>query len=242
MPCSGAVPRHSGAVLHRGGVLATPNDTAMQRHGAAPSALGGTAMQGCGAIPAALGGTADTSGAPIVIETRVGEVTAIIGPSGCGKSTFIRCFNRMNDLIEIARIKSGKIKISDVNIYDKDVDVIELRKHVGMVFQKSNPFPKSIYQNVAYGLQIQGVKSKRTIDEKVEESLRKAALWEEVKDRLEDAGTALSGGQQQRAAIVRALAMDPELLLLDEITSALDPELVGEVLYSFLANNDVTGF
>ncbi|MFT4901299.1 MAG: phosphate transport system ATP-binding protein, partial [Lentimonas sp.] len=132
------------------------------------------------------------------------EVTAFIGPSGCGKSTFLRCFNRMNDLIDIARIKAGEINISGVNIYDKEVDVIELRKHVGMVFQKSNPFPKSIYDNIAYGPRIQGVKGKSTLDQIVEECLRSAALWDEVKDRLNESALGMSGGQQQRLCIARA--------------------------------------
>ena len=151
------------------------------------------------------------------------EVTAFIGPSGCGKSTFLRCFNRMNDLIDIAHIKNGEIKISGVNIYNKDVDVIELRKHVGMVFQKSNPFPKSIYENVAYGLRIQNIKKKGEIDAVVEECLRSAALWEEVKDRLNESALGMSGGQQQRLCIARALAVRPKILLMDEPCSALDP-------------------
>ena len=151
------------------------------------------------------------------------EVTAFIGPSGCGKSTFLRCFNRMNDLIDIARIKKGKIKISGVNIYEKEIDVIELRKHVGMVFQKSNPFPKSIYENVAYGLRIQNIKKKSEIDTIVEECLRSAALWDEVKDRLHESALGMSGGQQQRLCIARALAVRPKILLMDEPCSALDP-------------------
>ena len=151
------------------------------------------------------------------------EVTAFIGPSGCGKSTFLRCFNRMNDLIDIARIKNGKIKISGVNIYEKEVDVIELRKHVGMVFQKSNPFPKSIYENVAYGLRIQNIKKKSEIDAVVEKCLRSAALWDEVKDRLNESALGMSGGQQQRLCIARALAVRPKILLMDEPCSALDP-------------------
>ena len=151
------------------------------------------------------------------------EVTAFIGPSGCGKSTFLRCFNRMNDLIDIARIKNGEIKISEVNIYNKDVDVIELRKHVGMVFQKSNPFPKSIYENVAYGLRIQNIKNKGEIDSVVEQCLRSAALWDEVKDRLNESALGMSGGQQQRLCIARALAVRPKILLMDEPCSALDP-------------------
>ncbi len=151
------------------------------------------------------------------------EVTAFIGPSGCGKSTFLRCFNRMNDLIDVARIKSGEIEISGVNIYNKDVDAIELRRHVGMVFQKSNPFPKSIYENVAYGLRIQNIKDKSKIDAVVEECLRNAALWDEVKDRLNESALGMSGGQQQRLCIARALAVRPKILLMDEPCSALDP-------------------
>ena len=157
------------------------------------------------------------------------EVTAFIGPSGCGKSTFLRCFNRMNDLIDIARIKAGEIKISDVNIYNKNVDAIELRKHVGMVFQKSNPFPKSIYDNIAYGLRIQGVKKKSELDEVVERCLRDAALWDEVKDRLSESALGMSGGQQQRLCIARALAVRPEILLMDEPCSALDPIATAKV-------------
>ncbi len=151
------------------------------------------------------------------------EVTAFIGPSGCGKSTFLRCFNRMNDLIDIASIKNGEIGISGVNIYEKEIDVIELRKHVGMVFQKSNPFPKSIYENVAYGLRIQNIKKKSEIDAVVEECLRSAALWDEVKDRLNESALGMSGGQQQRLCIARALAVRPRILLMDEPCSALDP-------------------
>lgn len=157
------------------------------------------------------------------------EVTAFIGPSGCGKSTFLRCFNRMNDLIDIARIKAGEIKISDINIYDKNVDAIELRKHVGMVFQKSNPFPKSIYDNIAYGLRIQGVKKKSELDEVVERCLRDAALWDEVKDRLSESALGMSGGQQQRLCIARALAVRPKILLMDEPCSALDPIATAKV-------------
>jgi len=157
------------------------------------------------------------------------EVMAFIGPSGCGKSTLLRCLNRMNDLVDGARIGKGSIEIHGVDLHDKSVDVIELRKRVGMVFQKSNPFPKSIYQNVAYGLQIQGVKSKRVVDQKVEESLRKAALWEEVKDRLNENAYGLSGGQQQRLCIARTLAVEPEIILMDEPCSALDPVATGRV-------------
>lgn len=152
----------------------------------------------------------------------VKRVTAFIGPSGCGKSTLLRCFNRMNDLIPIARTE-GTIKMHDEDIYQKSVDVAELRRKVGMVFQKPNPFPKSIYENVAYGLRIQGVRDKRKLDEVVENSLRGAALWDEVKDRLQSNALGLSGGQQQRLVIARAIAIEPEVLLLDEPASALDP-------------------
>lgn len=150
------------------------------------------------------------------------KVTAFIGPSGCGKSTLLRCFNRMNDLVDICRIE-GEILMDGKNMYDKKVDVAELRRQVGMVFQKPNPFPKSIYENVAYGLRLQGVKSRRTLDEVVEKSLRGAALWDEVKDRLHDNAFGLSGGQQQRLVIARAIAIEPEVILLDEPASALDP-------------------
>ena len=157
------------------------------------------------------------------------KVMAFIGPSGCGKSTLLRTLNRMNDLIDDSRIAKGKILIQGTDIHDKSVDVIELRKKVGMVFQKSNPFPKSIYQNVAYGLHIQGIKNKRTVDQKVEESLTKAALWEEVKDRLNENAYGLSGGQQQRLCIARTLAVEPEIILMDEPCSALDPVATGRV-------------
>jgi phosphate transport system ATP-binding protein len=150
------------------------------------------------------------------------QVTAFIGPSGCGKSTLLRCINRMNDLIDGVRI-SGRIFLDDVDVLDPHRDVIELRKRVGMVFQKSNPFPKSIYENVAYGLRIAGVKDRRILDEVVERSLRRAALWDEVKDRLGDSALGFSGGQQQRLSIARAIAVDPEVILMDEPCSALDP-------------------
>ncbi len=150
------------------------------------------------------------------------KVTAFIGPSGCGKSTLLRCFNRMNDLIDDVTI-NGEINLYGQNIYDKGVDVAALRRKVGMVFQKPNPFPKSIYENVAYGLRIQGIKSKRKIDEIVEKSLKGAALWDEVKDRLNQSALGLSGGQQQRLVIARAIAIEPKVLLLDEPASALDP-------------------
>jgi phosphate transport system ATP-binding protein len=150
-------------------------------------------------------------------------VTAFIGPSGCGKSTLLRCLNRMNDLVDGTRIGAGSIKISGVDIYDPSVDVIELRKRVGMVFQKSNPFPKSIYENVVYGLRLQGINEKSRLDETVERSLRGAALWEEVRDRLHTSALGLSGGQQQRLCIARAIAVEPEIILMDEPCSALDP-------------------
>lgn len=150
------------------------------------------------------------------------RVTAFIGPSGCGKSTLLRCFNRMNDLVDICRIE-GKIMLEDENIYDRSVDVTDLRRRVGMVFQKPNPFPKSIYENVAYGLRIQGINNRRVLDEVVEQSLRGAALWDEVKDRLHDSALGMSGGQQQRLVIARTIAVKPDVLLLDEPASALDP-------------------
>ncbi|MCO4758031.1 MAG: phosphate ABC transporter ATP-binding protein [Oceanospirillaceae bacterium] len=150
------------------------------------------------------------------------RVTAFIGPSGCGKSTLLRCFNRMNDLVDSCNI-TGQIMLDDSNIYDRSVDVAELRRRVGMVFQKPNPFPKSIYENVAYGLRIQGIKKKRVIDDTVEWALRSAALWDEVKDRLHESALGMSGGQQQRLVIARTIAVKPEVLLLDEPASALDP-------------------
>ncbi len=152
-----------------------------------------------------------------------GQVTAFIGPSGCGKSTLLRCLNRMNDLIPTAGISKGEIRILGTDIYDRNVDVIELRKHVGMVFQKYNPFPKSIYENVAYGLRIQGINDKKKLDQAVEESLGHAGLWEEVKDRLNSSGLSLSGGQQQRLCIARTIAVNPKIILMDEPCSALDP-------------------
>jgi phosphate transport system ATP-binding protein len=150
------------------------------------------------------------------------RVTAFIGPSGCGKSSLLRCFNRMNDLVDDCVIE-GAITLDGEDIYDKSVDVADLRRRVGMVFQKPNPFPKSIYENVAYGLRIQGINRKRTLDEVVESSLRSAALWDEVKDRLHDSALGMSGGQQQRLVIARTVAVQPEVLLLDEPASALDP-------------------
>ncbi|PTY01115.1 phosphate ABC transporter ATP-binding protein [Opitutus sp. ER46] len=157
------------------------------------------------------------------------KVTAFIGPSGCGKSTLLRCLNRMNDLIDGTRIGQGRIKIHGVDINQPDVDVIELRKRVGMVFQKSNPFPKSIYENVIYGLRLQGVRDRGRLDEIVEKSLRGAALWDEVKDRLHSSGLGLSGGQQQRLCIARAIAVEPEVILMDEPCSALDPVATAKI-------------
>lgn len=150
------------------------------------------------------------------------KVTAYIGPSGCGKSTLLRCINRMNDLIDNVRIE-GSILLDHENIYDKAVNVAALRRRVGMVFQKPNPFPKTIFENVAYGLRIQGINDKRILEETVERALRGAALWDEVKDRLNDNALGMSGGQQQRLVIARAIAIEPEVLLLDEPASALDP-------------------
>jgi len=156
------------------------------------------------------------------------RVTALIGPSGCGKSTFLRTLNRMNDLIDNVRTE-GTVLIDDVNIYQNGIDKVELRKKVGMIFQKSNPFPKSIYDNVAYGPRINGIHDKKILDEIVEQSLRRAALWEEIKDDLRKSGLALSGGQQQRLCIARALAVNPEVLLMDEPASALDPLATSKV-------------
>lgn len=150
------------------------------------------------------------------------QVTAFIGPSGCGKSTLLRCINRMNDLVDNCHI-GGEILLHGQNIYDKKIDVAALRRNVGMVFQRPNPFPKSIYENVVYGLRLQGLNNRRELDEAAERSLRGAAIWDEVKDRLHDNAFGLSGGQQQRLVIARAIAIEPEVLLLDEPTSALDP-------------------
>lgn len=165
----------------------------------------------------------------ITLDIPEKQVTAFIGPSGCGKSTLIRCLNRMNDLVETSRITSGQIRIMDQNIHSKSVSPIELRKQVGMVFQKYNPFPKSIYDNVAYGPRIQGIKKKSLLDEAVEKSLRGAALWDEVKDRLKDSALGLSGGQQQRLCIARTIAVRPKVILMDEPCSALDPIATAKV-------------
>lgn len=176
----------------------------------------------------------------VSVEIQEHTVTAFIGPSGCGKSTFLRCLNRMNDTIDICRV-TGNIMLDGRDIYDKNVDPVQLRARVGMVFQKPNPFPKSIYENVAYGPKIHGLtRSKAEMDEVVERALRKAALWNEAKDRLNEPGTGLSGGQQQRLCIARAIATSPEVLLMDEPCSALDPiataqveELIDELRTSF---------
>ena len=173
------------------------------------------------------------------LEIPRNKVTAFIGPSGCGKSSLLRCFNRMNDLVDDCVVE-GKILLDGENIYQKKLDVADLRRRVGMVFQKPNPFPQSIYENVAYGLRIQGINSKRILDEVVENSLVSAALWDEVKDRLHDNALGLSGGQQQRLVIARTIAVEPEVLLLDEPASALDPistlkieELISELKDSY---------
>jgi phosphate transport system ATP-binding protein len=159
----------------------------------------------------------------VSVDIPAQAVTAFIGPSGCGKTTLLRCINRMNDLIEAARITRGAVHLGGVDINAPEVDVVDLRRRVGMVFQKSNPFPKSIYENISYGLRIAGVKKKSRIDEAVEKSLRAAALWDEVKDRLDENAFGLSGGQQQRLCIARALAVEPDVVLMDEPCSALDP-------------------
>lgn len=156
------------------------------------------------------------------------RTTAFIGPSGCGKSTLLRCLNRMNDLIDRTRV-TGQITMDGQDIYAPEVDVIELRKQVGMVFQKSNPFPKSIFDNVAYGLRIHGITKKSDLDERVEKSLRKAAIWDEVKDRLNTSALQLSGGQQQRICIARTIAVEPEVVLMDEPCSALDPTATAKI-------------
>jgi len=175
----------------------------------------------------------------ISLDIKASQVTALIGPSGCGKSTFLRCLNRMNDLIPISRVE-GEIILDDFNINDPSVDVVMLRRRVGMVFQKPNPFPKTVFENVAYGLKVNGVKDKAFIESRVEESLKRSALWDEVKDRMHESALGLSGGQQQRLCIARALAVEPEILLMDEPASALDPiatqkieDLIGELKQNY---------
>ena len=158
----------------------------------------------------------------ISLEIYTNQVTALIGPSGCGKSTLLRCLNRMNDLIPLSRVE-GKVLLDDKDIYDPNLDVVSLRCRVGMVFQKPNPFPKTVFENVAYGLRVNGIRNKAYIASRVEKSLRQAALWDEVEDRIYDSALGLSGGQQQRLCIARALAVEPEVLLMDEPASALDP-------------------
>ena len=164
----------------------------------------------------------------VTLDIEANKSTAFIGPSGCGKSTLLRCLNRLNDLIEGVRIE-GEIKISGTNIYDPSVDLTNLRRSVGMVFQKSNPFPLSIYENIAYGLKIAGIKDKSKLDHVIEKSLKGAALWDEVKDRLNESAYSLSGGQQQRLCIARAIAVEPTILLMDEPCSALDPIATAKV-------------
>ena len=171
----------------------------------------------------------------INLDFEENRVTALIGPSGCGKSTYLRCLNRMNDLIPKTSVK-GEIKLDDTEIYKSGIDVVTLRRRVGMVFQKPNPFPKTTFENIAYGLKVNGIKDKSKITEIVEKSLKQAAIWDEVKDRLHDSALGLSGGQQQRLCIARALAVDPDVLLMDEPASALDPiatqkieDLIGEL-------------
>jgi phosphate transport system ATP-binding protein len=178
----------------------------------------------------------------ISLDFYANQVTALIGPSGCGKSTLLRCLNRMNDLIPYSRAE-GQVTLDGEDIYDPDIDVVTLRSRIGMVFQKPNPFPKSIFENVAYGLRVKGVKDRAFIEERVENSIKKAALWDEVKDRINESALGLSGGQQQRLCIARAMAIEPEVLLMDEPASALDPiatqkieELINELkkLYTII--------
>ena len=178
----------------------------------------------------------------ISLDFYANHVTALIGPSGCGKSTILRCLNRMNDLIPYSRVY-GQVTLDGEDIYDPDIDVVTLRSRIGMVFQKPNPFPKSIFENVAYGLRVKGIKNRAFIEEKVEDSIKRAALWDEVKDRINESALGLSGGQQQRLCIARAMAIEPEVLLMDEPASALDPiatqkieELINELkkLYTII--------
>jgi phosphate transport system ATP-binding protein len=174
----------------------------------------------------------------IDLDVLAHQVTALIGPSGCGKSTFLRCLNRMNDLIPRIRVK-GRILLDGNDIYGSGVDVVHLRRRIGMVFQKPNPFPKSIFDNIAYGLRVNGINDKRVISHRVEQSLIRAALWEEVRDRLQDSALGLSGGQQQRLCIARALAIEPEIILMDEPCSALDPiatQKIEELIHALKEN------
>ncbi len=165
----------------------------------------------------------------ITLDIPKNGVTAFIGPSGCGKSTLLRCINRMNDEIPIAKVTRGTIHIDGINIYDRSVDVVKLRREVGMVFQKSNPFPRSIYENVAFGLRLRGERDSKVLDQSVEEALTAAALWDEVKDRLTESALGLSGGQQQRLCIARTIAVKPKVVLMDEPCSALDPIATAKV-------------
>jgi phosphate transport system ATP-binding protein len=178
----------------------------------------------------------------ISLDFYANQVTALIGPSGCGKSTLLRCLNRMNDLIPYSRAE-GRVTFDGEDIYDPDIDVVTLRSRIGMVFQKPNPFPKTIFENVAYGLRVKGIKDRAYIEERVENSIKRAALWDEVKDRINESALELSGGQQQRLCIARAMAIEPEVLLMDEPASALDPiatqkieELINELkkLYTII--------
>ena len=174
----------------------------------------------------------------ISLNFAANEVTALIGPSGCGKSTLLRCLNRMNDLIPGTSVK-GQVLLEGYDIYSPDSDVVALRRKIGMVFQKPNPFPKSIFENVAYGLRVNGVKDRSYISERVEKSLKSSALWDEVKDRIHESALSLSGGQQQRLCIARAIALEPEVLLMDEPASALDPiatQKIEELIYQLKEN------
>jgi len=207
------------------------------RSGPSPSALDAPVKIGVDAMNFYYGEKRALDG--ISIQIRANLVTAFIGPSGCGKSTFLRTLNRMNDIIPGTRVE-GTVRIDGESIYDPGVDVVQLRRKVGMVFQKSNPFPKSIFENIAYGLRINGLTtSKAEMADRVEESLRQAAIWDEVKDRLHESALALSGGQQQRLCIARALAIKPEILLMDEPASALDPiatQRIEELVYELKKN------
>ncbi len=222
-PSSTAAKSPAETLSRRPATAAKPSP-ASPAHAAAPSETAIIEMQDVDFFYGASQALHDIS---LTIEHH--KVTAFIGPSGCGKSTLLRCLNRMNDLIDGTRVVGGAIKIHGVDINQPDVDVIELRKRVGMVFQKSNPFPKSIYENITFGLRLQGLNDRSRLDEIVEKSLRGAALWDEVKDRLHESGLGLSGGQQQRLCIARAIAVEPEIILMDEPCSALDPVATAKV-------------